>query len=195
MSKIQESCWALGRPLKVFCLLSSPTDPEKLPLPKTFYWSSWKRFFFFLLHRSQIQFFICFCISLQKGWEYALVNKELLKGKWIGINVIPFCNSYLKSLPFNCICKKKLPTYWPTLKIMSWVTAHIFKDGLTWLQNFEGSFFFIYIMGAARLVLCSQKCHLQNWLALFATRQFRAKICLISYQRTHQHKLWKPDKD
>ena len=41
-----------------------PTDPERLPLPKKFYWSSCKRFFLF--HVLRFSFFNSFCISLQK---------------------------------------------------------------------------------------------------------------------------------
>ena len=57
--------------------------------------------------------------------------EELLQGKWTGINAIPFFNPYLKSLPFNSVCKKKMPTYRPTLKLLSRVTANklFFKDG------------------------------------------------------------------
>ena len=59
-------------------------------------------------------------------------SKEVLKGNLTGINVIPFFNSYLKSLSFNSVCKKKkcLPT--DPLKPLSRVTANklFFKDGL-----------------------------------------------------------------
>ena len=44
--------------------------------------------------------------------------------QWTGINVIPFFNSYLKSLPSNPVCKKKFPTYRPTPKTLSRVTAN-----------------------------------------------------------------------
>ena len=47
------------------------------------------------------------------------------KWKKSGLNVIPFFNSDLKSPPFNSVCKKKqMPTYRPTLKILSRVTAN-----------------------------------------------------------------------
>ena len=37
----QNTCRANHK--KICC---HPTDPEKLPLPKTFYWSSWKKIVF-----------------------------------------------------------------------------------------------------------------------------------------------------
>ena len=55
-----------------------PTDPEKLPLPKNFYWSSWKRFFLFHVLSFSISSVFPFknaCISLQKCWECALTNR------------------------------------------------------------------------------------------------------------------------
>ena len=39
----QNTCRANHKKNNICC---HPTDPEKLPLPKTFYWSSWKKIFF-----------------------------------------------------------------------------------------------------------------------------------------------------
>ena len=39
----QNACRANHKKINICC---HPTDPEKLPLPKTFYWSSWKKIFF-----------------------------------------------------------------------------------------------------------------------------------------------------
>ena len=115
--------------LSVCCHL---TDPEKLPLLEILLVFLNKIFF---ISSSQIQTFNFFCISLQKCSECALVNYRGAterKRNWNKCH--QFFNSYLKSLPFHPVCKKKIkiPTYQPTLKTVSRVTANklFFKDGL-----------------------------------------------------------------
>ena len=53
--------------------------------------------------------FFYFMFSDSPVFENVLyyIIEELLKGEWIGINAIAFFNSYLKSLPFNSVCKTK----------------------------------------------------------------------------------------
>ena len=75
--------------------VTRPTQ-KNCPYPKFFIGLPEKDFFF--ISSSQIQFFNFFSISLQKCLECAVVNKGVTER---GINVIPFFNSYLKSLPFN----------------------------------------------------------------------------------------------
>ena len=94
-----------------------PTDPEKLPLPKKFYWSSWKRYFFYFMFSDSVFQFLLYFPSKNADnvrSKCAVVNRGATERGMNWNKCHSLLYSYLKSLLFNSVCKKKENAYLPT---------------------------------------------------------------------------------